>query len=87
MLDEAKMRFLFRKLQHTGLCIFIDSLKASQTTSTTILYTMVANHLSTVTYDLRDYIAMNAINVLEVQIGSGEKGGDGICNEDVSINT
>ena len=52
MSDEAKVRFLFRKLQHTGLRSFVDVLKASQTTGVTISYTMDANHLSTTTSEL-----------------------------------
>ena len=37
--DEAKIGFLFRKLQHTGNRSSIDALKASQTTGMTIYYT------------------------------------------------
>ena len=47
MSDEAKVRFLFQKVQHAGLRSSSDALKATQTTGTVISYTMAANHLST----------------------------------------
>ena len=47
MSDEAKVRFLFRKIQHAGFRSSINALKATQTTGTFISYTMAANHLST----------------------------------------
>ena len=64
--NEAKVQFLFRKVQNTGLRSSIDALKASQMRSTTISYTMAANHLSTATSELTEYIAKNARNVLGV---------------------
>ena len=86
MSDEAKVRFLFRKVQHTGLHSSIDALKSSQTTGMTISYTIVANHLSTATYELPEYISNNARNVSVVQVGDWAKGGYVIYNEDGSIN-
>ena len=47
MSDEAKVRFLFRKVQHAGLRSSIDALKAAQIIGTVISYTMAENHLST----------------------------------------
>ena len=81
------MRFLFWKVQHTGLRSSIYALKAAQTTGTTILYTMAANHLSIATSELPEYIAKNIRKFLGVQVGNGSNGGDGIYNEDGSINT
>ena len=82
ILEEEKVRFLFRKVQHTGLRSYIDALKASQTTGTTISYTMVANNLSTETFELPEYIANNARIVLGNKSGNGKKGGDDIYNRD-----
>ena len=48
---------------------------------------MAEKHLSTPTSELPGYIAKNARNVSVVQVGDGTKGGDGIYNVDVSINT
>ena len=52
MSNEAKVRFLFRKVQHAGPHSSIDDLKSLQTTGTTISYNMAANHLSTATSEL-----------------------------------
>ena len=56
MSDEAKVRFLFRKVQHTGPRSYIDALKASQKTGMAISYTMDAKYLSTATSELPEYI-------------------------------
>ena len=87
MLDEAKVRFLFRKVQHAGLRSSFDTLKTSQEMGTTISYTMAENHLSTATSELPEYIAKNARNVLGVQVRDGTKGVNSIYNGDGSINT
>ena len=87
MSEKAKLRFLFRKVQPTGLRSFVDALKDSQTTGTTISYTMAANHLSTTTSELPEYIAKNSINFSGVQVDDGTKGGDGVYNGYGSINT
>ena len=63
MSEEAKVRFLFSKVQHTGLHSYINALKASQMRGTTISHTMAANHFSTATSDIPEYIAKNARNV------------------------
>ena len=57
MSDEAKVRFLFRKVQHDGLRSSIDALKALETAGTVITYTMAANHLSTAVSELPEYLA------------------------------
>ena len=87
MSDEAKVKFLFRKVQHTGIRSSINALKYSQTTGTTISYAMAANHLSTANSEIPYYIANNARNVSGVQVGDGAKGGNGIYNEYGSMNT
>ena len=81
MSDESKVRLLFRKLQHTGLRSSIHALKYSQTTGTTILYTMAAKTFSTASSELPEYIAKNARNVSGDQEGDVAKGGDVIYNE------
>ena len=52
MSEEAKVRFLFRKIKHTRLRRTIEALKASQATGTDISYTMDENHLYTATSEL-----------------------------------
>ena len=90
MSDDAKVRFLFKKIQHSGLRGTIDALKATQTTGADITYTMAANHLSTAVSELPEYIAKNR-NISALGTGNGDKDdsdkGDGIYNGDGSINT
>ena len=81
MSDKANMRLLFQKVQHTGLRGSSQALKYSQTTGTTILYTMAANDFPITTSKITEYIEKNTINVLGVQEGDAAKGGDGIYNE------
>ena len=47
MLEDAKVRFLFEKVQHAGLQLQIESLKASIMTGAGVLCKNAANHLIT----------------------------------------
>ena len=87
MQEEAKVRFIFSKVQHTGLRSSVNALKVSQTTGTTISYTMDENHFSTAISELPEFISKNARKFSGIQVGNGTKGGDGIYNGDGSINT
>jgi len=71
MSEESKVRFLFKKVGHTGLRSSIDALKAQKTAGTVITYTMAVNHLSTAVSELPEYLAKNARNVSGVQTGGG----------------
>ena len=90
MTDDAKVRFLFKKIQHAGLRGTIDALKATQTTGADITYTMAANHLSTAVSELPEYIAKNR-NILALGTLNDDKNddakGEGIYNSDGSIIT
>ena len=59
MEEDAKIRFLFKNVQHSGLQSDIAALKASITTSAvgTISYTTVCNHLSTAVLQLPEFIS------------------------------
>ena len=84
MAEEAKIRFLFRKIHHVGLSSAIEAMKAKITTDPpgTVTYTTVANHLSTAVSELPDFIVKNR-NISSV--GGGNS--NGIHNADGSINT
>ena len=62
-------------------------MKPTQTTGTVIIYTIAANHLSTVVTELPEYIAKNARTVSCIQVAGGSGSSDSIHNEDGSINT
>ena len=84
--DAALLRFLFEKVQHPGLRVVIESLKAQQTTGTQVSYTMAANHLSTAVSELPEYIAKNR-TIGAVRKGDAQGGGEGIYHADGSIRT
>ncbi len=89
MLDEAKVRFLFKKVQHKDLLPAIAALRAQQTAGVNVTYTMAANHLSTAVSELPEYIQRNR-NVSGVgssNAQSGERGSPDIYNSDGSIIT
>ena len=83
MAEDAKIRFLFKKVQHTGLSSAIEAMKAKITTEPpgTVTYTTVANHLSTAVSELPEYVAKNR-NVSGMTTGSTS-----IFNADGTINT
>jgi len=67
MEEEAKIRFLFKKIQNNDLQKYVEALKAQQTTSPpgTVTYVTAANHLSTAVSELPEYISRNR-NVSQV---------------------
>ena len=47
MLEDAKVLFIFKKLQHAGFQVKTEALNASITTGRSVLYTTADNHLIT----------------------------------------
>ena len=85
MLEDAKLRFLFERTQHTGLQGHVQALKASITTGSAVSYTTAANHLSTAVSELPDYITAHR-KVSGVATGpKNDEGAMGIYNPDGSI--
>ena len=88
MSEEAKVRFLFKKVEHSGLRSPIDALKALETMGQVITYTMAANHLATAVSELPEVLAKNGRNISGVSQTGGEGNGQSsIHNADGSINT
>lgn len=59
MADNAKVQFLFKKIQRPLLQSAIEALKARQTSGTAITYTMTANRLSTAVSKLPEFLSKN----------------------------
>ena len=59
MTEDAKIRFVFKKINHEGLQTTVEALKTKIATETpgTVTYTTVANHISTAVSELPDFIA------------------------------
>ena len=90
MLEGVRIRFLFKKVQHTGLQMAIASLEASQTNGAQLTYTCVVNHLSQKVSMLPEYISKNpSISAVGTSVSSRSSGGSDatIHNADGSINT
>ena len=85
MAEDAKIRFLFKKIQHSGLSSAIEAMKAKITLEPpgTVTYTTMANYISTAVSELPDYVAKNR-NISGLQQGGGS---NSIFNADGSINT
>ena len=84
MSDDAKMRFLFTKVTHTGLRGAIEALKAQQTAGADVTYTKAASHLSTAVSELPEYLSKHR-NISATGTQGG--GSSDIINQDGSIKT
>ena len=87
MAEDAKIRFLFKRIQHSGLQAAIEALKTQQIAGTAVTYTMAANHLSTTVSELPEYLNKNR-NVAALGSENKDRKGSAILyNEDGSIKT
>ena len=85
MTEEAKIRFLFKSVQHNDLLATVEALKAQRVGGVELSYVTCANHLSTAVSELPEYVAKNR-NVSAI----GTRGDDttsSIYNTDGSIKT
>ena len=87
MAEEAKVRFLFRKIEHPGLQGAIEALKASIATGTAISYTTAANHIATAVSELPEVVSRNTRNISSVSQDDNDNTSNGIYNKDGSIKT
>ena len=96
MTEDAKLRFLFKKIDYPGLSKNIEAMKTKIATETprTVTYTTVANHLSTAVSELPNYLARNrTVSVVgQARGGVGENvrrpsPHHGIFSQDGSIHT
>eukprot|EP00957_Ditylum_brightwellii_P177058 13488085-Ditylum_brightwellii.AAC.1 len=74
MEEDAKIRFLFKKIENQGLNATIGALKVCITTGGpgSVSYTTAANHLSTAVSKLPEYVAKHNRNVSS--LGKGNNG-------------
>ena len=90
MTEDAKIRFVFKKVDHEGLQNTVEALKTKIATENpgTFTYTTVANHISTAVSELPDFMARNRRVSGVAQGGGGGNGPtNGIHNSDGSIHT
>ena len=89
MSEEAKIRFLFKAIQHKDLLVAVEALKAQQTAGSNLTYTVCCNHLTTAVTELPKYAQRNR-NISGVTFGavktrSSIYNGDGTINATGSI--
>ena len=102
MTEEAKIRFLFKKIGHEGLIKTCEAIKIKIATEVVgkVTYKTVTNHLSTAVSELPDYfnchrnvsvIAYGSTSGKNAESGGGKQSGPGlhygIFNADGSIHT
>ena len=87
MPEEARIRFLFKQVQHNDLQHAIAALKARMITEA-VTYTQCANHIATAVSELPEYVSKNR-NISGVTSGHATSGDSsaGIHKPDGSINT
>ena len=89
MNDYDMIRFLFKKVQHTGLKGSVEEMKEKVYTSPpySVTYTMVTNHLMSAVTELPEYVTttQNISGVSTNETGSGNY--NSVTNKDGSINT
>lgn len=89
MSEDAKIRFLFKRVQHPSLQGAVEALKARLATNDAITYTQAANHLSTAVSELPEFLAKNR-NISSIASGAGsdaKKASPSIVNADGTIIT
>ena len=72
MIDNAKVWFLYKRVQHPGFKNAIEALNTMQMMVTDVTYTMAANHISTEVSQLPEYLNKNrSISDLSIRGNSG----------------
>ena len=89
MTEDAKIHFLFKKVQHQGLESAVEAMKAKITTepARTVTYTTVANHISTVVSELPDFLSRNRkVSAVKGKVTYGNATNYNIFNVNNSVN-
>jgi hypothetical protein len=93
ILEDQKVRLLFKKIQHKDLETAKSALQAQQTMGNALTYLTCANHLSARVSELPEYLSKNRnVSGVGTREGSGGDGGNngdsvGIYNADGTIRT
>eukprot|EP00957_Ditylum_brightwellii_P156101 11882065-Ditylum_brightwellii.AAC.1 len=72
MEEDAKIRFIFKKINNQGLQAAVEALKVRITTGEpgSVSYTSAANHLSTAVSKLPEYVAKHNRNICSLEKGN-----------------
>jgi len=87
MSEDAKIRFLFKRIQHPALQPAIEALKVKQSTNEDLTYSQVANHMATAVSELPEFLSKHR-NISSTNTTTTTASGDSsIYNSDGSIIT
>ena len=88
MTEDAKIRFLLKNIQHSGLDSVIEAMNVSITTEIigTVSYTTVANHTSTSMSQLPEYLSRNR-KISSIQSNEDNSNTNSIYKSDGYTNT
>lgn len=89
MTEDAKIRFLLKKIQHSGMESAVEAIKSKITTKPTgtVTYTTITNHISIAVSELPDYLSRNCcVSGVTCESSNGNNNYN-IYNTDGSINT
>ena len=87
MSEDAKIRFLFKKIENTGLKPAIEALKVQQSTKEELTYAQAANHLATAVSELPEFIAKHRNVSGATTTNTTTRGDSSIYNADGTIIT
>ena len=87
MSEDAKIRFVFKAIQHKDLRFTVEALDAKRAIGTSNLtYTACCNHLTTAVSQLPEYKQRNDRMISGVSVGAVNNRNSSIYNEDGTIN-
>lgn len=87
MSDEAKVRFLFKKVEHPGMQLAIEALRAEQSGGRIVTYQRAASHLTTTLSTIPQAAGLSRRNIAAVHISEEGPSSASILNLDGSIIT
>ena len=88
MSEDAKIRFLFKRIENEALKPAIQALKVRQSTGEELTYAQAANHMSTAVSELPEFITKNRnVSGITTTTNTAAKGDPSIYNPDGSVIT
>ena len=87
MSEDAKIRFLFKRIQHPALQPAIEALKVKQSTNEDLTYSQVANHMATAVSELPEFLSKHRTVSSANTTTTPATGDSSIYNSDGSIIT
>lgn len=85
--EDAKIRFLIKKIEHQGLKPSVEALSVRRAAGESLTYTQVANYLSTAVSELPEFVAKNRNVSAATTSNTQQSGNPAIYNADGTVIT